>query len=367
MKRLLTLILLCLFGFLLLEVSLAIYVYAGEIKVELPTYSMDNTQSFWYDLNGDFGTWHIPNDSYRQKKECFDVTYSSNSHGFRDVERETKFMGKRVVTLGDSFVEGLGVQLEDRLTNQLEVLSNIPHLNFGLAGNFGPTQYAKLYESYASKFDHDAILVGILPSNDFIDDDYKINKKIGSNRYRPFWVGEYPDYQLFYFQDSLHKSSVNKQDLKPFKQVLKNFTYSYNVLLYFKTLWNQRIYMQEENQNKFVVPSYFEFNEAQLNRLIYSLSHIKNYGQEKKMLVFTIPTLEEILEFQQNKINPLGEKLKLFCSKNGIIYVDLLEHFQGISKEEAQKLFLSCDGHWSEYGNTQASLLIHDAFNYYQN
>ena len=132
----------------------------------------------------------------------------------------------------------------------METAFHLPHLNFGLAGNFGPTQYVKLYESFASKFEHDAILVGVLPANDFIDDDYELNQKIGSNRYKPYWVGDYPNYELIYFQDSLHKSTFNQKDIQPFKGLLKNFTYSYNYLLFAKTKWKQQIYQNKDVAEK---------------------------------------------------------------------------------------------------------------------
>ena len=172
--------------FVLLEIVLAIYIRVAEIKIELPTYTLQNTHSFWYDLDENFGTLHLPNDEYRQKKYCFDVVYETNSKGFRDAEREVKGKNRRVITLGDSFTEGVGVNVSARLTNLLESDTKIPHLNFGLAGNFGPTQYWMLYKTHAMNYSHDAVLVGILPSNDFIDDDYEIGLKAGGNRYRPF-------------------------------------------------------------------------------------------------------------------------------------------------------------------------------------
>ena len=98
-----------LFTFALLELSLALYSVVDEPKIELPTYSFTNTQSFWYDLSEDFGTWHLPNHSYRQKKGCFDVLYKSNEHGFRDTSRSLNSSQSRVLVIGDSFIEGMGV------------------------------------------------------------------------------------------------------------------------------------------------------------------------------------------------------------------------------------------------------------------
>ena len=83
--------------FILLELVLAFYIHIADYKIDLPTYTFDNTQGFWFDINIDFGTAHLPNHSYRHRKTCFDVLYKTNSHGFRDKERRIKSKDKRVV------------------------------------------------------------------------------------------------------------------------------------------------------------------------------------------------------------------------------------------------------------------------------
>jgi hypothetical protein len=118
------------------------------------------------------------------------VKYQANSYGARDIERSLDAKGrKRVIFLGDSMVEGHGVQLEKRLTNVLEGELNIEHLNFGTGGNFGTTQYYLLYKTLGSKFEHHAVIIGILPTNDFLDDDYNYGQKAHRNRYRPYFIG----------------------------------------------------------------------------------------------------------------------------------------------------------------------------------
>jgi len=366
MKWIKNLIVISTISFLLLELCLAIYTHLVQPKIELPTYSFENTQSFWYDLNEDYGTSHLPNHSYRQKKTCFDIVYKSNNQGFRDKNRELNSNKKRVLVIGDSFIEGLGVELNNRLTDLLEEDTKIAHLNFGLAGNFGPTQYSKLYEKTAILYEHDAILVGVLPANDFIDDDYKINQKIGSNRYKPYWIGKFPDYQLVYFQDSIHKSSVNQQDIKPFKKILKNFSYSYNYLIYIRTLLRQSVSTEDPLITNNEVPTYFNFTEEQLNRLKYALIQLKKLAKNRKVMIFTIPTASEIITFKEQGKNPLAKELNSFCKINNIEYLDLLEHSYSLSKNEIENLFLSCDGHWSSNGNRFAKNKIQEHFSLYK-
>lgn len=352
--------------FVLLEIVLAIYLRVAEIKIELPTYSLENTQNFWFDMDENFGTLHLPNDSYRQKKYCFDVVYKSNSVGFRDEERSVYSEEKRIVALGDSFTEGIGVSVEDRLTNLLEEQTNMAHLNFGLAGNFGPIQYAKLYQTLAKKYTHDAILIGILPSNDFIDDDYSIALKVGGNRYKPFLKGKYPKYEIIYHADSIQKSKAQPNRKSRIGKILKNFTHSYNFYRYLRVMNNVAKIPKDELLKDNEVPSYFNFTVEQFNRMRYSIEMIKALSGDRPVMVYSIPIYKEIEAFRKHKKNPLGEQLKIICDSMGVEYLDLLPKTSSLSIKECEQLFLSCDGHWSEAGNRFAKEHVLSYFNYYK-
>lgn len=353
--------------FILLEIVLAIYIRAAEIKIELPTYSFQNTYSFWYDLDENFGTLHLPNDEYRQKKYCFDVVYTSNAMGLRDIDRELETTNKRVVALGDSFTEGVGVQMDDRLTNLLEKETQIPHLNFGLAGNFGPTQYMMMYKTLALKFSHEAVLVGILPSNDFIDDDYDIGLKVGGDRYQPFLKGDYPNYELVHHADDLSKSRAKPVHPNLVYKILKNFTHSFNMYRYLRVMQRVKAIPQDKLLDESKVPSYFNFTERQFNRMRYSLEAIKQLAGDRPVMVYSIPIEKEIKAYREHGKNPLAPKLKAVCDSIQVEYLDLLPKTDRFTEEEYKALFLSCDGHWSEVGNAFAKQEIESFFNYYKN
>jgi hypothetical protein len=352
--------------FVLLEIVLAIYIRVAEIKIELPTYTLQNTHSFWYDLDENFGTLHLPNDEYRQKKYCFDVLYETNSQGFRDAEREVEGKNRRVITLGDSFTEGVGVNVSARLTNLLESDTKIPHLNFGLAGNFGPTQYWMLYKTHAINYSHDAVLVGILPSNDFIDDDYEIGLKAGGSRYRPFLKGDFPKYELVYHTQNIEDSKARPKNVHFLKKLLKNFTYSYNMYYYLRAKQTVSAIPKDQLLEQSKVPSYFNFTVAQYNRLCYTLERIKILAGDRPVMVYSIPIAKEIEAYREHQKNPLGIQLRNVCDRIGIAYLDLLPKTDRFTEEEYKALFLPCDGHWSEKGNAFAKKEIESFFRYYQ-
>ena len=155
-----------------------------------PTYHV-NYNSFWADINPDFGVWHRPNGHFFHQGGCFNVQYTTNSYGARDVERSLHSTQPRTVVLGDSFVEGLGVADQYRLTNILEKETGREYLNFGTGGDFGPLQYALLYKTLAAKFDHNLVLVGVLPDNDFRDMDPAWGKTHHQGRYRPYYADDF--------------------------------------------------------------------------------------------------------------------------------------------------------------------------------
>jgi hypothetical protein len=73
---------------------------------------------------------------------CFDrnlfesfgtVSYQFNEIGYR-TKSVKKFTGREILAIGDSFTLGLGVNAVDRWSDQLEILTGLSVLNFGLNG-----------------------------------------------------------------------------------------------------------------------------------------------------------------------------------------------------------------------------------------
>jgi hypothetical protein len=96
----------------------------------------------------------------------FGVQISTNSFGFRDREWQVdKRPGAiRIAVLGDSFIEGIQVALEQTATHQLEqrLASRFPGqaieaMNFGVS-NYGVGQYLMVYEEYVRRFQPDYVV-----------------------------------------------------------------------------------------------------------------------------------------------------------------------------------------------------------------
>ena len=94
-----------------------------------------------------------------------------NRDGFRDRDFTADKKGKkRILFLGDSFVEGVNVDagasmpkvLERRLGKGVEVF------NMGVVG-YGPDQALKVFQKFAPRLKPDMVIQGIFPGNDYGD------------------------------------------------------------------------------------------------------------------------------------------------------------------------------------------------------
>lgn len=324
-----------------IEFSLYLLIEFGVLSVEKPTYSIDNALSrFWVETNEHFGVWHAPHARYRNLKACFDVTYTANAHGARDVERSVEHQGSRVVVLGDSFVEGYGVALAERFSNILERDTHLEHLNFGTSGHFGPIQYYMLYKTLAKQFAHSAVLVGIFPGNDFLDNDYEYSKKLHANRYRPYFVGTYPHYRLIYDQEHINKS------VNTLKNIIREFTFSYATYNRIKTILLHR--------KHHIQSGYYHFTDAQFHIMQYSIEKIVQEAQGKAVYLFTIPQFSDFQDYRDHGEAPLAQKLRALSQELAIGYVDLLPYMYHRTQDWAQ-YYMSCDGHWNAHGHYVAS------------
>ena len=130
-----------------------------------------------YRIDSDLGELLVPNQRTRWVNEDVDVSIFTNSAGFHDVEHALKKPNNvyRIVVLGDSFVEGLQVPIEDCFTQVLEQYlvdgigsKRVEVINMGISGT-GPAQYYHLLKMKGLTYKPDLVLMAVLPDNDFRD------------------------------------------------------------------------------------------------------------------------------------------------------------------------------------------------------
>jgi len=331
----------------LAEIASLIIVNFTNWPSSKPSYHV-NQNSFWEDTNPSFGVWHHPNGKFVHEAGCFSVEYDTNSYGARDVERSLHSSAPRTVVIGDSFIEGIGVPSDARLTNILEKDTGREHLNFGTGGDFGPLQYALLYKTMASKFDHNLVLVGILPDNDFHDmslEYWKSEHQTG--RYRPYY-GD--DFSVFY---TGHVKSDGEEGFwAHVEAVLRAYLASYHVgqFLISQTYWHHRS----------PYSGYNDYSDVDLGRLQHALEDIKATADARgaKMAVFIIPRANDFLRLNQAGSNRLGPVMESWGQQAGIAVKDLLPEMQARANGDYRAYFLKCDGHWSPHGGAVAAQVL---------
>ena len=116
-------------------------------------YSRIYTGNEWRTEKHTWGAWHKVNSKAdRHQKSCFDVVYESNDVGARDsIDYLSLSSDNNVAIIGDSMVEGYGVDHVDTFSYKLKGAYGKQGLNFGASGNFGPVQQYLLYKSLIAK------------------------------------------------------------------------------------------------------------------------------------------------------------------------------------------------------------------------
>ncbi len=332
--------------------ELATRVLARQGLVAYRPFPTTREPQFWADVNETFGVWHLPDAEFRHGTACFDVTYRSNSYGARDAERSRRSEApRRVVVLGDSFVEGFGADTEARMTNLVEAATGIEHLNFGTSGNFGPVQEWLLYDSLASGFDHTDVFVFLLPANDFAD---MKPARFPADRYRPYLRGSGDTFEVWYpiaFGD--RRVQEPQSPLRIARRHLYNSCYLLNAV--------RNAF--EPDLKPTLDPSgpctYAGVSSKGAEPLLFVYERLVRRAGDRRVTIFVIPRLRDLESCDEPEQTGIVAILKDFAaSRPSVAVVDLLPHFARHAEANGldyDAYFLSCDGHWSPLGNRVAA------------
>lgn len=307
----------------------------------------------WYTHTQQWGAWHLPNALVAHTNWCYDARYRSNSYGARDIERPISGRD-RAVFIGDSFVEGYTVNDADRMTNILEAHYGVPVLNFGTGGHAGPLQYEILYRELARRFEHGFVFVGILPDNDFSDNDQAAWKGLPEYRrlYRPYYSadGKSAVYAL------AQPPALNRVVQTPGRMALelaRRYTWTFGLLKEVR-----RVVLERQHRGEAQSGSYSGYRDAtaeQLQNVIGSLRRIAVMAQEdgRRMAVVLFPRPSDYALAEADVT--IRKAFDELAATAGIIVVDLREQVP-----YEPDLYQKCDGHWSPMGNRAAAKAILD-------
>ena len=346
-------------SYLLVELICWLFITTKYIPASKPdfkfTWTVKNYPYQIADLQPAWGTWHYP-ENFTFSRDCFSVPYLMNSYGARDKEwKQTAADSNSVIVLGDSFIEGFGIADSNRLSNLLSKKTGRQFLNFGCS-DFSTTQEYLVYKHLASGFAHNTILIGLLPINDFYDNDLEARRGLydGMVRYRPFYIKQKNNYSLQFSDRSFQQATFNKEGyfkkhnsfIGTVARFLRANTYWFHILDYFRHRRKADI-LYKNNYSGFV-----NYTAEDFERFCFILNQIKMAAPEKRIILFTIPVATEIKRYKSDGQNKLAPQLAAFCKNSNIEFVDLLPVFASVRE---QSYFLSCDPHWNEAANQLAA------------
>ncbi len=389
-----------LFIFIMCVGTLLICLSISEIAVRIISPQSDlRRRDLFFQYEPFIGFEGIPNKKGAFATRSFKTTVTLNNEGFRDynhdkMNAQDKF---RIVTLGDSFTWGHGVNNDQIFMKVLEKINpNIETINMGGSGGDPPTSL-KGYMTRGINYEHNVVLLGFYIGNDIVayypkNDDsppqwgfdsegkFALIGKVKSpeevnrirreseERYSPtkkrnfkkrisYWLVRH--FQLYTFIDNSRDYCSN---------VLKGSVLYTRILKYFgienKGAYGFLDYCREKD------PEDVEYGWKLLTE---TLKTMKDYAKQMnaKLYVVFIPhdvqTSQELyertarkygyntLEFDLEKPN---RKLAALCDKLGIGCLDLLP----LMKEETSKgnrFYFKRDGHWNANGQRFAAKEIY--------
>ncbi len=339
---------------LALEWALGVAARRDLIRVDL-----NPMTGFWSDRNPDFGVWHASNAKFDHVRPCFSVQYESNSYGAIDVERTPRSEHKRIVVLGDSMMEGYTLHREERVSNLLESATGLEFMNFATSQTFSPIQYLLAYETLARRFDHDAVLIGLLPENDFTDSNWKLGRNIFYNRYRPYFVRSGDSYELVYFSKSFLNRDATSADAPNdlFDAFLNRTNTGRTIRTAYAMIRYKRAITSAEQAFSKVRSWYYDYSEGDWRLLEFTLKRLVKSAGGRPVVVATIPMERDLIARRTLGPPPLPARFEKFAQAAGIVYIDLLEPFAA-AYDQGKLLYHSCDHHWTAEANRLAAGLL---------
>lgn len=320
----------------------------------------------WRTEESEWGAWHRPNSATKERQSCYDTPYYSNEIGARDDSFESLKNKKRIALIGDSFAEGFGVKREETAQYLMEELAGVEVLNFGSAGDLGPVQYSIIFDKLVKKYKPNSLVIFFLPNNDFTDNDYeywqktkKTFKSDGAERWRPYYKKGDDGYQSFIPYNATKTIEAKNPNFA------NRYLWTHNVYKTIKFILAQR---REQNlqdtttaQGNFSggYSGYFDASPEQQKAAVFYINKLISESDVQNIVLVAIPTMGDLGRIASGG-NPSGmywyKEFETAGDKLGksVKFIDLAKE----APSDSTKLFFTCDGHWSPYGNKWAAEII---------
>lgn len=334
-------------GSLLVLVSLIAGLAVLEVSLRLCTGQTYLDQ----ELNIQWGALvNVPKQFRRWKRPEWDIAFKINSRGFRDYEYAA-LPSHSIVLLGDSFVEGYGVQLPESFGKRLERMLRLsdPHSRVYIGGSQGrnPHTYLRVYEKlWAAEKTHPLVLMGFTIAND-IEEGSRSGFQNIPNRFNfSYWLKCFlGGHSVLY--NFLRRPIKLSRRLQPLAARL-----GLTNLPSMDTLWA---------------------DPRQKNRWNYTAGLINDFrlklkNSDKDFLLILIPTREQVEDDYYSwivRVNNLdaaalqrfsfNDFMADYARKQDLEVLDLTPAFRREYVEKGASLYFKTDSHWTPAGHALAA------------
>jgi hypothetical protein len=308
-----------------------------------------------------FGWFHIPGRQGWQATPEYRVWITINQQGLRDSEHsyEKPTGSYRILLLGDSFVEGLQVPLEDTFGKQLEAALNASSrdgtryevINGGVS-RFGTDNELLFYQFEGRRYQPDLVLL-LFYHNDVTDntavayfelDNGAVqtvesrpgNKSKNADRVRCWLWDHFQIYRLARVGgQAIASLSGDRPNTPPHRS---------------KALYQAETTPELEYSWELTIALMAEINrEVLADSARFAVIGISDIAALQ-------PTTQGAELDWERPNHELGERL----TGSGIFYIDLLPAFQAHYAQTGEKLFWPGDKHWNAAGHRLAAETVYD-------
>jgi len=370
-------LLLLLFGLLigLVAVELVLRILGPRIPVVSSLTSIATFQTY----HPIYGFFHRPGASGWIETPEFVSHVAINSRGLREREipPEKPAGTYRVLVLGDSFVEGAQVPVEDTITRKLEqrLAAEMPGrpvqvINAGNAG-FGTAQELLFLDNDGRTYQPDLVILVYFIDNDLPDNGYRVarERKLDTTR-RPFYV---PDGKGGL---ELRPGAPPEPDRLESVRPLLRRSVTYNVIENF-TRW-QEARDQEQAQIGKNRPTYLldppsEWDEAWwVTEQLLGRVQTSARGMGAELVVVGAPAYFQLdadawrwlvggdtRERNRYEQDAPNRRLAGIAERQGLRFLDLLPATKA-AHDAGGALYYPADGHWTSAGHAFAAGQLYD-------
>jgi hypothetical protein len=327
----------------------------------------------------------VPGSCTRHQSPEFDYTWRINSLGMRDREHPRRKPAGvyRILVLGDSFVQGHGVRLEETMVARLETrLARTPRersvevLNAGIFGYSPLLEYLYLRE-LIQPFDPDLVIVGFFLGNDVGEDAFYTSRARFGTAGESATFSEL-DWPWSAIVKALDGDAAGPDPPSSASSIARRRTVDglreRSALLRFvgdrlAGSWNRRTYARRRESEFALVAARrgdirydlglvnypIGSRETRLGYWSLSLEYLEKIGRVcaehgSPMVLMVIPPIERLLG--QTTLEEPYEVLKNFGRAHDVPVVDLLPSLQG---ERPDDVYFKYDRHWTPRGQQVAA------------